>query len=154
VRDALGDAEGFCIRNCFVRAVRWARKKASYDPYITFEFDNRPHRRREIEKAYDIFRIDAEQRSMKPELVSLALSSSLRVLPLQAADLLAWEFYQDASDVIHGRSEAGNPLRKELRRLVRGQRIAAQIATRDTIEKLAAQSPDYFSLAADYFANP
>jgi hypothetical protein len=42
-RIVLGDAEGFCVRNCYYNAVNWARQSAPYDRQLSFVFDNRPH---------------------------------------------------------------------------------------------------------------
>ena len=40
LRDVLGDAEGYCISQCYVRALAWANA-TTFDPQITFVFDNR-----------------------------------------------------------------------------------------------------------------
>ena len=40
-RSVLGTAEGFCINQCFVRALGWAQANM-YDPEMCFVFDNRP----------------------------------------------------------------------------------------------------------------
>ena len=41
VRSVLGTPEGFCINQCFVRSLRWA-KANTFDRHMSFVFDNRP----------------------------------------------------------------------------------------------------------------
>jgi hypothetical protein len=45
-RDILGDAEGSCVWNCVLRTAAWAQGN-TFDPEMTFVFDDRPHRTRE-----------------------------------------------------------------------------------------------------------
>jgi len=135
-RVVMGDAEGFCMRNCYFRAVRWARERASYDPTMSFVFDDRPHRRAENRQIFNMFEHNRQDRGLKPELAALAFSSAAKFRPLQAADLFAWEFYQHAKDILKGIDE---PQRPPFIRLAGGGRFDCQIATRKELEMINQQ---------------
>src|SRR6187200_3068742 len=36
VRTVYGDAEGYCVRSCYVRGLDWAREHAPHDPNLAF----------------------------------------------------------------------------------------------------------------------
>lgn len=90
VKIIFGDAEGFCVRNCYLQVTRWAKEKASYDHELAFIFDARPHRQAENSMLFDIHKQFSEENGEGPKLVSLTFGSSKELLPLQAADLFAW----------------------------------------------------------------
>jgi hypothetical protein len=54
VRAILGDPEEFCVRNCFVRSCGWAQTN-TFDPQMTFVFDDRPHKQRENKVVFDVY---------------------------------------------------------------------------------------------------
>jgi hypothetical protein len=95
LRRASGDAEGGCIRNSFNRTLEWAREFAGAEKEIAFVFDDRPERKKEYEAVYEVFSDTTDAVGARPELVSLTFARAAKILPLQAADLFAWEFYQD-----------------------------------------------------------
>jgi hypothetical protein len=70
---------------------------------------------------------------------------------LQAADLVAWEFYQFAKENLEG--ELSLPSRLQFRRLTSNMNFQAQIARREAIKKIAelANSKDNLSSLADHF---
>jgi hypothetical protein len=146
-RDVLGDSEGNCVRNCFIKAAAWAQH-STFDPHMSFVFDDRPHRQRENKVVYDVFK---RQTMPPPELVGIFFATSHKILPLQAADLVAWEFYQHANDVL----EIGfHPAKRaQFRRLVSNMRFEAQIARRDKIQMVADHANSHPRLAdlADHF---
>jgi hypothetical protein len=55
IRRAFGDAEGYCLRICYVRSLIWARRHSS-DPLIAYGFDRRPNREVENQRIFDVFR--------------------------------------------------------------------------------------------------
>jgi hypothetical protein len=136
LRTLLGDSEGFCVRNCYVRITQWAREKANYDPSLAFVFDSRPHREAENSLLFSIYKKFSEDNKEGPALANLAFSSSKERLPLQAADLFAWEIYQHANDIVQKRAEPNKPIRSILERLANSQRIVSQFADRDAILRL------------------
>jgi hypothetical protein len=55
LRGALGNPEGHCVINCFVNGVSWAVQN-TFDPKMTFVFDNRPGSvRRHAKTVFDAF---------------------------------------------------------------------------------------------------
>lgn len=130
IRSVWGDAEGMCITNCFTKLIAWAQK-FTFDPEMSFIFDSRT---KEVERrAKAVF--DAYQRWIgMPRLVEVSFLSSQKILPLQAADMIAWEFYQYANDIlVNGFIEAKRP---QYRRLASNMPWLGQIATRESIKKI------------------
>jgi hypothetical protein len=129
----MGDPEGLCIRNCFLKAVEWAQNN-TFDPEMTFvfdDFDGRPTRQRDNRVVLDIFQRWA---APPPEIVGMTFLNSLNVLPLQAADYVAWEFYQHAKDILD--SDIRPPQRKGWRDLGLKMKFHGQIARRAAIEQI------------------
>jgi hypothetical protein len=88
-----------------------------------------------------------------PQLVGYAFLSSFDIRPLQVADMIAWELYQHANDIlIEGMI---HPKRKELKHLGNDMEFIGQIATRKSIERLvefwSKQPPDLVRQAANHF---
>lgn len=153
VRRTLGDAEGYCISQCFVCALRWARAN-TFDPRMTFVFDKRiPEIERRARAMGDAF----ERYPTTPQVVGTAFLSSAAVLPLQAADLFAWELYQHCHGVLLGHSKE-KPRRRELNHLYDGVPwVLTQIAERPQIERLAeyvrnAHDPETLRQMGDHFS--
>jgi uncharacterized protein DUF3800 len=70
----------------------------TFDPHMTFVFDNRPDGvRRYAGAVYDAF---AQWLKPPPALAGYAFLSSTQNRPLQAADLVAWETYQYANNIL------------------------------------------------------
>jgi hypothetical protein len=132
-RAILGDAEGNAVRNCFLKATAWAQE-FTFDPKMMFFLDDRPHRQRENRVVFNVFEMQALP---PPELVGLSFVTSHDFPALQAADLIAWEFYQYAKDTLEsGRIEL--PKREQFRRIRRQMSVFdLQIARRESIQKIA-----------------
>jgi Protein of unknown function (DUF3800) len=138
LRVIFGDAEGFCVRNCYVQITNWAKEKASYDRELAFIFDARPpDRESENSMLFDIHTQFSEENGGGPKLVSLTFGSSKDFLPIQAADLFALEVYQHTKDVMANRTTPGQPLRSNLQKLAKGRRINVDFADRASITSLA-----------------
>jgi Protein of unknown function (DUF3800) len=132
-RAILGDPEGTCVRNCFLRAAAWAQHN-TFDRHMTFvfdDFDARPERQRDNKVVFDVFR---RQTLPPPELVGFYYTTSHKILPLQAADLVAWEFYQHAKDAL----ESGllPPRRRQWQALGSKMKFHGQIARRPAIQQI------------------
>ena len=150
----LGNAEGNAVRNCFVRALRWAYINA-FDPDIAFVFDDSDNleRKRDIHACYDAFRRHAKEK----HLSGIAFLNSKKVLPLQAADLFAWEFNRNAHQIL----EKGlhTPSTPEYLHLGKGMNwMDAQIARKDKITEIRDHAinslpPDVIKQMSDYFKN-
>jgi Protein of unknown function (DUF3800) len=137
LRTALGDAEGYSMRIAFVRATKWAREIA-FQNEMKFVFDRRKEREQEGKRIFDLFQHYAEIEQISPAPVSIAFSDSYRTLPLQAADMFAWEQYQYARDFLNSNGAMKVARRSQLRRLSKGGKITLGIALRSAIEKMVA----------------
>jgi len=150
-REVSGDAEGFCIRNCLVRTLDWARDRTT-EPEVAFIFDNRPHRQASNERVHRVFATVAELDTVPPSLAPIAFVSAATHLPLQAADMFAWEVYQQAKAFV---TEGTVELQREpFARLVETGRFNCEIVTRPQILKLVemqkARDPLHVKSMADY----
>jgi hypothetical protein len=143
LRRSSGDAETMCIINCFVKFLSWAKENA-LGHSIALVFDDRPQKRRDVQKIHDVYRgfVDGYKEPESPEIVSVSFASSRKVLPLQAADLFAWEIYQDSLDSLAGRTEAEGPRRKQLIRLIKTGRVRIEFCGPDSVAKMAKHKVD------------
>jgi hypothetical protein len=133
LRTALGDAEGYSLRIAFVRATKWARQTGC-DDKIAFVFDQRHEKEAEGKRIFQLFEHLAkiEPNAVKP--LSCDFSNSVGVLPLQAADMVAWELYQYSLEYL--KRDAPHAGRKQLKRLWQGKRMELGFASRTAIEKM------------------
>jgi hypothetical protein len=131
-----GEAEGAAIRNSFHLALDWARKNAAYDREIAFVLEDRPERKKEYETAYAAFSERARAANIPPLPASLTFASADKELPLQAADLFAWEVHQDELSFLHRERQAGQFNQKLLARMSASGRFRIQSATPETIGSL------------------
>jgi len=149
LRPILGTAEGFCIRNCFVRAIAWAQRN-TFDPKMTFIFDNRPSQvKRDANVVFDSF----QKATAEPSIVGVAFLSSYEIRPLQAADMLAWELYQHSHAILREGLEV--PQRSEFAHLTKNMAFVAQFAERKAIEDIVAlwgkEDPEILRQVANHF---
>jgi hypothetical protein len=153
LRGVLGDPEGLCINQCFVRSLGWVQAN-TFDPKMTFVFDNRPSQvKRYAGAVYDAFQAWVKA---PPQLTGYAFLESKDVRPLQAADLVAWELYQYVNAIlIEGLTV---PAQKEILHLSNNMNFNAQIANRESIVKLRdywqdhyRDQPDALRQMADHF---
>jgi hypothetical protein len=154
VRAFLGDAEGYCISQCFVRALRWAQDN-SFDPQMTFVFDNRtPEIERRGRTIGDAFARQSEQLA-PPIIAGTTFLNSTAVVPLQAADMLAWEIYQHAREILSNDGQITQPSRMSLRQLGQRMPLNTQIAQRHSIERIVTHvqnsDPELLRAAAVHF---
>jgi hypothetical protein len=139
LRSVLGDPEGLCINQCFVRSLRWVRNN-TFDPKMTFVFDHRPAEvRRYAAVVYDAF---SRGEDPPPELIGCAFLNSQAIRPLQAADMIAWELYQYANAILLEGLRV--PAQKEILYLKANMDFEAQIANRRSIKKLRDHWLKYF----------
>ncbi len=150
-RVALGDAEGFCVRNVYVKTTDWAKNWAG-GTNLAFVFDDRPHRRLENKTVFDIFQRHYKAAHETPALVSITFASSQKILPLQAADMIAWELYTHSMDVFHNRTNPKTFRRPQLKRFSDSGRFRIQFASREDIEEIAkqAKTDQSVKMTADY----
>jgi Protein of unknown function (DUF3800) len=137
-RRASGNAETICIINCFVKLIEFA-KYITPDKEIAFIFDDRPQQKRNVQRICEVYQ-SAKQEGV--EIVSATFASSKKILPLQAADLLAWEIYQDSLDSLAGRTEKEGPRRRQLRKLIEPGRVRVEFCSPENVRKLAEKHVD------------
>lgn len=135
LRRASGDPEGGCIRVCFNTALQWAAEFGGSGE-IAFVFDDRPHRKKEYEAVYNVFSDHRRATKVLPYLVSLTFARANNTLPLQAADLFAWEAYQDELHFLkNGVAREGQFHRDFVARLAKSGRFRIQSGDRNAISQ-------------------
>jgi hypothetical protein len=145
LRSVLGDPERFSINQCFVKSLAWAQSH-TFDPRMSYVFDNRPSAvQRYAGTVYDAF---SQHLQPPPTLVGYSFLSSKEILPLQAADLVAWELYRYAKAIL--RNGLHTPAPKEILHLRKNMLFDAQIAQRDRIIQLRDHWLEYFKKNPDH----
>jgi hypothetical protein len=130
-RGVLGTPEGFCINQCFVRSLGWVQAN-TFDPKMTFVFGHRPAEvQRYTGTVYDAFR---RWTKPPPELTGYSFLNSKDVRPLQAADMVAWELYQNANAILLEGNTVNTP--REIKHLRLNMDFPAQIADHSGIRKV------------------
>ena len=92
---AWGDAEPFFVTQCILRTLESAETE-SVESEVAFVFDNRPQRNKSNQLVFSIYQHYAEQVRPNPKPVGISFLSSAKTVPLQAADMFAWESYRHA----------------------------------------------------------
>lgn len=139
LRRACGDPETFCYIQCFNRIRQFAHEFLGASD-IALVFDSRPSEKQsDVRQIHEVYTVTNRHEKM-PEFVSLTFASSVRLLPLQAADMIAWEFYQDSLDTIHGRRIEDGFRRKQLERLVKGGRLRSELLDREGIKRMVREA--------------
>jgi hypothetical protein len=154
MRRFLGDAERYCISQCFVRGINWANRN-TFEPKMTFIFASRTP---EVQRLGLAVGHAFQQHSTWPEIVGTSFLKASAIRPLQAADLVAWELYQHAREILSGR-ELDQPKRPALKRFHKEtQWMVTQIAQRDEIHQIINlvkrdNSPADIKALADHFTS-
>ncbi len=150
LRHILGNPEGFSIRNCFVKALQWAQAN-TFDPEMTFVFDDRPQSARDARVVFHAY----QMQTPSPKLCAIEFKNSREAVLLQVADMIAWELYQHANDILVGGFQ--KPRRKQFERLTANIKFAGQIATKSSIREvvdfnLRSYDPQVLKEMATHFA--
>jgi hypothetical protein len=88
----LGDVERFCVTQCFVWADGWAERNGH--EALAYILENRPHRSEANRRVFEFFRRYHEVTQEGPINKDISFELSSEKIPLQAADLVSWEYYQ------------------------------------------------------------
>jgi hypothetical protein len=153
LRSVLGDSERFSINQCFVKSLAWAQAN-TFDPHMSYVFDNRPSPvQRYVGAVCDAF---SRHLQPPPTLIGHSFLSSMKIRPLQAADLVAWELYRYANDIL--KNGIQTPAPKEILHLKANMIFDAQIATYENILRLRdhwtaiyKDKPDHLRQMANHF---
>lgn len=108
-----GDAEGYCFRDCVSRLIVLVRdtpitgRNRTLDRNLTFVFDNRPHRTKLNKFIFDQYQMlplvqsKTAQWQLPPmKLHGLSFLDSETFVPLQGADMWAWENHYHAREAL------------------------------------------------------
>jgi hypothetical protein len=122
----------------FLQCLEWGRDNTVEDT-IQFIFDNQPHRNDANERVLGAFRHLANEGIQgRPVPLGISFFSSEKFLPLQGADLLAWEYFNYARE--WERTGRKPEPRMHLRRLMESSQFFMQYADRAAITRIASQS--------------
>ena len=134
VRAFLGDAERFCVTQCLVFTREVAKRRSIGD--LAFVFDNRPHREGANRRVFEFFERHRQVVQEGPVMASISFQSSVESTPLQASDLVAWEYYQFGLQWL--REGAAALRRPHLQRLAEARLLDVQFSGPDQIRPLVA----------------
>jgi hypothetical protein len=151
-RAIFGDAEQFCGINCMLVAQKWAQDNC-HDTKMRFVFDDRTEEmKRHARVVHDAYRRWVSDL----ELPVLEFKNSHQEILMQAADMVAWEVYQHAKDIIESGIN-GPPKREEFKKLIKGTDFIGQVATREVIEHARndywdQKDPELMDAIANHFS--
>ena len=132
MRSFLGDVERFCVTQCFVWVDGWAERNG-HDA-LAYVLDNRPHRSEANKRVFEFFQRYHEVTKEGPSNQDISFESSSEKTPLQAADLVAWEYYQLGKKWLLTRDESKK--RAHLQRLSEARIMDVQFFGREHIEAM------------------
>jgi hypothetical protein len=121
------------FQTVFLDTIYWAQRFVPHEDQIAFVFEDRPGRRSQYEIVYGLFCDNAKLANERPNLVSLDFSQSKAACPLQAADLFAWEIYQEEMARMDAPLAKGQFHRKLIRELVKTGRFRTRMGDEDAI---------------------
>lgn len=130
-RNFAGEADEFCARMCIYDALQFTTVDET-ERQVAVVFDDRPHR------SVDILRMARpflEQGLDGMELASVTFGKMKQIIPLQAADMLAWEAYTNAKQWLElGRTPTD--VRPHFKRMLDRGGIRGGIAGREVIKQM------------------
>lgn len=147
---ALGDAERFCVMHCMRQTVEIALS-GSAEKHFSLVFDKRGDRDSIHRRVYEVFELAFLFAPDMGTAHGIAFQASDEALPLQAADLIAWEFYQLFSAYAHKGNKV--PARPHMMRLIESNRFLCMFLQRRDIERIVEKPihPDAWHLFSRQF---
>ncbi len=125
----------FCAMVCFKHIEKWAAEYPHSDPIdCIFESGTKGHG--EIAKMVEELMSDEDGERLKFRLGAVRFEGKKETLPVQAADILAYEFYREAQNGGHVTDEI-RQIRKSLQGL-RSKVIGGTFYSRSTLEQYIA----------------
>jgi hypothetical protein len=132
-REILGDAERHCVSACVAHSLYWAEEVAR-ETDVALIFDDRQGENAESERIFKIYH-DALAVIGRPTKPTITFGNAEQLVPLQGADMIAWESYDHGRKILIQGLAA--PLRPHFQRLVETKRFDGQIARPEDIVGLA-----------------
>ena len=129
----LGDSIGFCIRACASWALKWAADNPG-DHQATMIFDDGPQHISMTTEIVENLKIVNGTSAGRAELFGPAFLPVKKFVPLQAADMLAWETYHYGCDWI---KDPIFRIRPHYQRLIESGKVTAGFYDREAIEQFA-----------------
>lgn len=130
-----GDAESFCFRDCVSKMCGFVAELSPADKDLSLAFDKRPHRA-EINE-YVIRQVQEiqqfTQRPASANLLGVSFLDSTGSLPLQGADMFAWEFFTHCKRLL---ASDDNTPRPHAKQFFECGRFFMAVVDRPTCEKL------------------
>jgi hypothetical protein len=121
----LSDAEFFCMSLCINHAAKFAREFTE-DRSISLVFDDRKEHAEANKYVLSIYQDAYNEVRKNEDIAGISFLPSMKFLPLQGADMIAWETYSHAGE---WRSKGrGSPQRAHLQRFVETGRFIAHVA--------------------------
>lgn len=127
VQPALGDDELFCFADCVSR-MREVAGTISDDPKLALIFDDRPHREAANRAVFAHYQLSIRN----PYLTDIEFLSSEQILPLQGADMWAWETYRYSLDWL--KQDGNVQPRPHLRHIHNSGRFESGVADRAALQ--------------------
>jgi hypothetical protein len=119
---------------CLVFTREVAKRRSIGD--LAFVFDNLPHREAANRRVFEFFDRYRQVVQEGPVLAPISFQSSVESTPLQASDLVAWEYYQFG---LRWLREGGAALRRpHLQRLAEARLFDVQFSGPDQVRPLVA----------------
>lgn len=137
IREMIGDAERYCVSSCILHALDWTQAFTE-EREVALIFDDRNKENIATERIFKIYNdvINAQSDSVRP--TSITFTNSQKMVPLQGADMIAWETYNHAKEILISGLDA--PLRPHFSRLDEAGRLTGQIARPEDIAKIAEET--------------
>jgi hypothetical protein len=120
---------------CFVCTIFKVAKPHAVSE-VEFVFDNRPHREAANRRVFEFFERHRQVVQEGPVIAPISFQSSVESPPLQASDLVAWEYYQFGLQWL--REGAAALRRPHLQRLAEARLLEVQFAGPEQIRPLVA----------------
>lgn len=115
LRDRFGSAYAFCVRQCLTCINNWANS-SEFSGYIAYFFESGHASENEADRILNEEYKQNEILVRHFKYVSHTFGDKRVILPLQSADLLAWQFFKNSKN-----KTISKPSRKDFKALIRSQ---------------------------------
>jgi hypothetical protein len=131
------DAEAFCFRDCVSKMCLFIEQFSPSDRELSLVFDNMPHRLTINQRIYQ------EYQNYPPtvgaNLLGVSFLNSTSFVPLQGADIFAWEFFAHCRELLKADGGMAEP-RPHARQFFDTGRFHMNLVDRAICEKIAGIS--------------
>lgn len=132
-----GDDEAYCFRDCVAKMLLFVDRFSASDRELSLVFDNRPHRTPLNARIYRQYQAFPQPEDVK--LLGVCFLDSTNFVPLQGADIFAWEFYNHALRLLAAPGDIGP--RPHAKQFFDTGRFFMGLVDRTTCERIASATP-------------